>query len=65
LIVNARLTPPVGSTSVTLLEVLLDGLLGVFPLGGLLEGLGRDGSLQALELESVTGGEEMSVVDSL
>jgi len=34
------LTPPVGTTSVTFLEVLLDGLLGVFPLGGLLEGLG-------------------------
>jgi hypothetical protein len=37
-----RLTPPVGSSGVSLLEVLLDGLLGVLPLSGLLESLGRD-----------------------
>ena len=60
-----RLTPPVGSSGVSLLEVLLDGLLGVLPLSGLLESLGRDGSLQALELESVSGGEQVGVVDSL
>lgn len=57
--------PPVGSSGVSLLEVLLDGLLGVLPLSGLLESLGRDGSLQALELESVSGGEQVGVVDSL
>ena len=45
--------------------MLLDGLLGVLPLSGLLESLGRDGSLQALELEGVSGGEEVGVVDSL
>lgn len=45
--------------------MLLDGLLGILPLGRLLEGLGRYGSLQRLELESVTGGEEVGVVDAL
>lgn len=50
---------------VPVLQQLFDDLLGVFPLAGLLEGVGADGALQAFELQSVTGGEEMGVVDRL
>lgn len=57
--------PTVGALGVTLLESLLDGLLGVLTLGRLLEGVGADGTLERLELEDVTGGEEVSVVDDL
>lgn len=50
---------------VPVLQQLFDDLLGVFPLAGLLEGVGADGALEALELQSVTGGEKMGVVDRL
>lgn len=50
---------------VPLLEHLLDSLLGVLASGNLLEGLGGNGSLESLKLESVTGGEEVVVVDGL
>jgi hypothetical protein len=62
---TTKLTPPVGSLGVPLLKVLLDGLLGVLTLGRLLEGVGRDGALEGLELESVTGREKVRVVDDL
>lgn len=57
--------PPVLAASVSVLERLLDGLLGVLTLGDLLEGLGGNGALEALELESVTGGHQVVVVDNL
>ena len=61
-----RLEEPLGlPAGVALLEVLLDLLLRVFPLRRLLERLGRDGALEALELKGVSGGEEMRVVDDL
>lgn len=60
-----RLTPPVLSLLVPLLESLLDGLLGLLPLGRLLEGLRGNGTLERLELEHVSGGEEVGVVDDL
>lgn len=62
---SARLTPPVGTSSVSFLQVLLDGLLGFLSLSGLLEGLGGDGSLQAFEFQSVSGREQVGVVDDL
>lgn len=58
-------TPPVGTSGVSLLQVLLDGLLGLLSLSGLLEGLGRGGSLQALEFEGVSGRKQVGVVDNL
>ena len=61
-----RLEEPLGlPAGVALLEVLLNLLLRVFPLRRLLERLGRDGALEALELERVTGGEKVRVVDDL
>ena len=60
-----RHTPPVLALRVSLLKRLLDRLLRVGALGGLLEGLGSDGSLQRLELKLVTGREEVRVVDDL
>ena len=59
------LTPTVGTLGVPLLESLLDGLLRVLTLSRLLEGVGGDGSLKGLELELVSGGEEVGVVDDL
>lgn len=50
---------------VPFLESLLDGLLGFLPLGRLLEGLRGNGTLERLELEHVSGGEEVGVVDDL
>ena len=57
--------PPVLAAGVSVLKRLLDGLLGVLTLGDLLEGLGGNGALEALELESVTGGHQVVVVDNL
>lgn len=57
--------PPVLAAGVSVLKRLLDGLLGVLTLGNLLEGLGGNGALEALELESVTGGHQVVVVDNL
>lgn len=50
---------------VSLLEQLLDDLFGLFPLRWLLEGVGGDGTLETLELESVTSGHQVVVVDDL
>lgn len=57
------LTPSVVALGVPLLKGLLDGLLRLLPLGWLLERVRGDGSLQRLELEHVSGGEEVGVVD--
>jgi len=57
--------PSVLAGGVTLLESLLDGLLGVLTLGNLLESIGRDNSLKSLQLESVTGWHQVVVVDDL
>lgn len=57
--------PTVLAASVALLEDLLDGLLGILTLGNLLEGVGGDGALEALELEGVAGGHQVVVVDDL
>ena len=59
-----RLTPPVASLSVPLLESLLDGLLRVLTLTGLLEGVVGNGTLEGVELENVSGWEEVGVVDN-
>ena len=57
--------PPVLAAGVALLENLLDVLLGVLTLGNLLESVGRDGGLEALELKGVAGGHQVVVVDDL
>lgn len=57
--------PTVLSAGVPVLKSLLDGLLGVLALGDLLEGVVGDGTLETLELESVTGGHQVVVVDDL
>lgn len=57
--------PSVLAAGVTLLEDLLDGLLGILTLADLLEGIGGDGTLEALKLESVTCGHQVVVVDDL
>ena len=57
--------PPVLAALVSLVEGLLDGLLGLLPLADLLESVGGDGVLEALKLEGVTGGHEVVVVDDL
>lgn len=60
-----RTDPAVLAGNVTLLEDLLDLLLGILTSGDFLEGLGGDNTLERLELEGVTGGEEVVVVDRL
>lgn len=57
--------PAVLAGGVAVLQGLLDGLLGVLALGNLLEGVVGDNALEALELESVTGGHQVVVVDDL
>lgn len=57
--------PTVLAAGVAVLEGLLDVLLGVLTLGDLLEGVVGDGTLETLELESVTGGHQVVVVDDL
>lgn len=57
--------PPVLAARVALLQGLLDGLLGILTLGHLLEGVGGQGTLETLELKSVTGGHQVVVVDDL
>ena len=57
--------PPVLSARVALLQDLLDGLLRVLALADLLEGLGVEDGLEALELEGVAGGHQVVVVDHL
>jgi hypothetical protein len=57
--------PSVLSAGVTLLQDFLDGLLSILALADLLEGVGGDGALEALELQGVTGGHQVVVVDDL
>lgn len=57
--------PAVLAGSVAVLEGLLDSLLGVLALRDLLEGVLGDDTLEALELQSVTGGHQVVVVDDL
>ena len=57
--------PPVLAALVSLVEGLLDSLLGLLPLADLLESVGGDGVLEALKLEGVTGGHKVVVVDDL
>jgi hypothetical protein len=57
--------PAVLARGVSLLQSLLDGLLGVLTLGNLLEGIGGDNTLQALQLKSVSGWHQVVVVDDL
>jgi hypothetical protein len=57
--------PSVLSAGVSLLKDLLDSLLGVLALGNLLEGVVGDSTLKTLELESVTSGHQVVVVDDL
>lgn len=57
--------PAVLAGGVAVLQGLLDGLLGILALGNLLEGVVGDNALEALELEGVTGGHQVVVVDDL
>jgi hypothetical protein len=57
--------PSVLAAGVSLLEHLLDSLLGILALGNLLEGVVRDGALEALELQGVASGHQVVVVDDL
>lgn len=57
--------PSVLAAGVSILENLLDSLLGVLALGNLLEGVVGDGALEALELQGVAGGHQVVVVDDL
>lgn len=57
--------PTVLAAGVAVLKGLLDGLLGVLTLGDLLEGVVGDGALETLELEGVTSGHQVVVVDNL
>jgi hypothetical protein len=57
--------PSVLAAGVSLLENLLDSLLGVLALRNLLEGIVGDGTLETLELESVASGHQVVVVDDL
>lgn len=57
--------PPVLAALVALLEELLDLLPGSLTLRHFLEGLGASHTLKTLELKSVTGGEQVVVVDHL
>lgn len=57
--------PSVLAAGVALLQDLLDGLLGILALADLLEGVGADAALEALELESVAGGHEVVIVNNL
>lgn len=57
--------PAVLAASVSLLESLLDSLLGILTLGNFLESVVADNALESFELECVTGGHEVVVVDDL
>lgn len=57
--------PSVLAAGVSLLQNLLDSLLGVLSLADLLEGVCGDGALDALELKGVSGGHQVVVVDDL
>lgn len=57
--------PSVFAAGVALLEDLLDVLLGILTLADLLEGLGRQGTLKSLQLQCVSCGHQVVVVDGL
>lgn len=57
--------PSVLAAGVTLLENLLDVLLGVLALADLLEGIGCQGTLETLQLKCVSCGHQVVVVDGL
>ena len=57
--------PSVLSRRVSLLESLLDSLLSILPLRNLLESVCGDSSLQSLQLERVTCGHQVVVVNNL
>ena len=57
--------PPVLAAGVSVLERLLDGLLGVLALGNFLEGVGGDGTLETLQFERVAGRHQVVVVGHL
>ena len=57
--------PPVLTRRVTLLKCLLDRLLRLLPLRDLLECICRDNSLQSFQLEVVSRGHQVVVVDDL
>lgn len=48
-----------------LLENPLDGLLGVLTFGGLIESLLGNGRFQTIVVEAITGGHDVSVIDTL
>lgn len=62
---QGREEPSVLAARVALLEDLLDVLLGVLALADLLEGLAGNDALEALELEGVSCGHQVVVVDGL
>lgn len=57
--------PSVLARGVTLLQCLLDSLLGILTLGNLLEGIGGNNTLQSLQLECVACWHQVVVVDDL
>jgi len=57
--------PSVLSRRVSLLQCLLDSLLRILSLRNLLESIGRNNTLQPLQLERVTCGHQVVVVDDL
>lgn len=57
--------PSILSAGVSLLQHLLNRLLRVLPLADLLEGIVGDSALEALELERVSRGHQVVVVDHL
>ena len=59
------LTPTVAPFSVPLLEGLFDRLFRILSLRRLLERVAADRPLERFELEHVSGGEEMGIVDNL
>lgn len=46
-------------------ESLLDGLLGFLARFGFLKGFGRDGQLERFDVQGVSGGHQVVVVDDL
>lgn len=57
--------PPVLAAGVSVLQSLLDGLLGLLTLGDLLESVLGDNALETFQLESVASRHQVVVVDNL
>lgn len=57
--------PPVLAAGESVLQSLLDGLLGLLALGDLLESVLADNTLQTLQLEGVASRHQVVVVDDL